>query len=659
MNTSRLFRSRAAALAGTAAILGAGTLGLALLLGAGGDTTRHAWDLLYPDGTADPRITVVAIDEKSIASMGKWPWSTEDQARLVQAVADLGPTAIGYDVLTAGSATPRLERTLTEARAVTATAFGAVSPTGNRLLLAVDPVGGHVYDTTPHGHASVLADNDGVIRTMPLLLETEDGQFLPSFALRVADMIDGHEDQPILRANSVAIGNVDAPTEANAALRVHWSRGLEMTSQAFVSAADVLDGTVARSRLQGMIVLIGVTAPALGDLHVTPVQEGSTTPGVVVQAQVLDTILRTQWMTVTPPALSLLATALLGFAAALSALRFRIRETMAVLTVGLLAYWAVGFVVFSSGGYLVDLVRVPLSVILAAVIATGFRVLDEQRARREITDLFSRYVPERVAVELLRLQGSATATQGKRLRVAVLFCDLRGFTSLAEELEATKVRAILDAYYAFVCAEVFIRDGTVMQFVGDEVFAVFGAPLPRNDAIHAARSTAFSLMEHADLLRSALKTDSLPPVYFGIGLHAGEVVAAHIGPPERRQYAVVGDAVNVGSRLCGLADAGEIVVSKAAGGAGGWTGTTSAVVALRGKEEMVSITRFTPNRVTINDTAEKREQRLIDGPLINKGSEGPNGKDFDASSARSSDSFITQLGKRLINRRSGGSRKAR
>jgi adenylate cyclase len=145
--------------------------------------------------------------------------------------------------------------------------------------------------------------------------------------------------------------------------------------------------------------------------------------------------------------------------------------------------------------------------------------------------------------------------------VAVLFCDLRGFTTMAESLEPGEVRDVLNAYYRATTRIVFDHGGTVMQYVGDEVFAVFGAPIPQAEAAATALRCAVAMQAAAGGLNEQLAGRGLPPVAYGIGLHRGQVVAAHVGNEIRRQYAVVGDPVNVGSRLCGQARAGEVVVS--------------------------------------------------------------------------------------------------
>ena len=143
----------------------------------------------------------------------------------------------------------------------------------------------------------------------------------------------------------------------------------------------------------------------------------------------------------------------------------------------------------------------------------------------------------------------------------MLFVDLRGFTPLSVTLDPGEIRRLLDRFYEYVSALVLAEDGTVMQFVGDEVYAVFGAPLTREDHAAAALRVACRIQDDRARLDEQLAADGLPPIRFGIGVHSGPAVAAHVGTATRSQYSVIGDTVNVGSRLCSLADAGQVVAS--------------------------------------------------------------------------------------------------
>jgi len=143
----------------------------------------------------------------------------------------------------------------------------------------------------------------------------------------------------------------------------------------------------------------------------------------------------------------------------------------------------------------------------------------------------------------------------------VLFCDLRGFTAMSESLSPATVRVMLNHYYDRVTDVVLAMRGTLMKYVGDEVFAVWGAPLPSTDHPQLALECAIAIQALTPSLNRELLELGAPEVSFGIGLNTGEAVAAHFGGGRRRQYDVVGDTVNVGARLCSTAGRGEIILS--------------------------------------------------------------------------------------------------
>jgi adenylate cyclase len=145
----------------------------------------------------------------------------------------------------------------------------------------------------------------------------------------------------------------------------------------------------------------------------------------------------------------------------------------------------------------------------------------------------------------------------------VLFCDLRGFTELCEGMEPAEVRRMLDLYYAAVSDTVLRYGGTVVQYVGDEVFSIFGAPDAQPD--HAARALACAaqLLDEMPDLQRRLRDSGMPKIGYGVGVHTGALIAASVGTDRRRQYGVVGQTVNIGARLCARAGVGVALVSDA------------------------------------------------------------------------------------------------
>jgi adenylate cyclase len=249
----------------------------------------------------------------------------------------------------------------------------------------------------------------------------------------------------------------------------------------------------------------------------------------------------------------------------------------------------------AAGGTLLHSVYPALVVGLTVPLSGALRYGSETRLRRRVSSLFARYVPPPVAAELVRDGRVDEAADGQRLELTVLFCDLRGFTPLAASLEPVQVNQVLSHYYEYVSAAVLDAGGTIIQYVGDEVFAVFGAPVQRTDHASVALRCARTLQADRARLEQALSAGGLPTVDFGIGLNSGEVVAVHAGSTFRRQYAVVGDPVNVGARLCSEAGAGQVVASSTTVGAvEGPVPGERFVPTLKGIDREVVAWRITP-----------------------------------------------------------------
>lgn len=541
-------------------------------------------DSLQPGLEARSDVVVVAIDRESLAAFGDgWPWPRERHAQLVSAVAVDGPAVIAIDVLFAD---PRadddaLAAALVNAPTVLVSALGLeVTPDALPLIVeGVQPADQLAESAAAVGHANIVVSDAGVVRRVPLVAATERGALRPSLALAAIAVADGSDQVITERPDGVQVGARFVPLD-HGLLEVNYSGALDASSA--VSAIEVLNGDLDASVFAGKMVIIGVTEPTLGDLHATPVDRSGNTAGVFVLANTVNTIATAGYLTDAPSGRQDLVAVIVILVAVAAMLRLRLSMGLVVALVlaACVVLWSAAR--FHSAGEHWDIVGPLLGLAVAAVCSAGWRYLSEIRHRRRAWRLFASYVPPNVVAQLEDPSALEAAVAGARVPVTVLFCDLRGFTPLASSLDPGDVRAILDHYYATMVGEIHRHGGTVVQFVGDEVFAVWGAPVA--DHLQCARATecALAMQAASQLLDAELAETDLPPLVYGIGMHHGTVVAAHVGTAERRQYAVVGDTVNVGSRLCGQALAGEVVVSETL-----WGELTHALVAQFGGPEAV------------------------------------------------------------------------
>jgi adenylate cyclase len=251
--------------------------------------------------------------------------------------------------------------------------------------------------------------------------------------------------------------------------------------------------------------------------------------------------------------------AALALLVALAVLFFPLWVSIVVSVVVAIGYFVVATWQFSDG-HIMNVVYPLLAIVFAFIASLMIRYFTETRHRARVSKLFAQYVPEAVAQQLVEEGRLEQATEGERLDVSLFFCDLRGFTAMSANLTPQQVRQMLNEFYDELTHIILEHNGTVLKFVGDEVFAVFGAPLAVDHHPQVTLECAMAIQRAAPKLSERLAEMDIPEVHFGIGMNSGEVVAAHVGGGKRRQYDIVGDTVNIGSRMCGQAGKGDIVM---------------------------------------------------------------------------------------------------
>jgi adenylate cyclase len=505
---------------------------------------------------------VVAIDRASIAAFGDgWPWPRERQAALIEAIAVGAPSAIAIDVVFADprEGDDRLAEALAAAPVVIASAFtlqvnGETAPLITEEVVPLDEL---ADAATAVGHTNIIASEGGVVRRSALVAATDRGVLRPSLALAAVAVADGADPVITEQEGGIQVGDRFVPVVAGA-LELNFSPALERVDA--IPAQTVLADGFDASVFAGKVVVVGVTEPTLGDLHPIPPDRSGNTPGVFIIANTINTILTAGYVSDAPAEGQLLLTVLVVLLVALAISRLRLSVAALVVVVA----WA-GVGVFASWRFTVsgeqwDVVGPIVGIVAAAALGAAWRYTTEVRHRRRAWNLFSSYVSPTVVSQLEDGPTLQKAVAGVRVPVTLLFCDCE-FTPMASTLDPSAVRSVLDHYYAITVAEIHRLGGTVVQFVGDEVFAVWGAPVADAEQTPRAIECALNMQRLNPTLNETLREAGLPPVSYGIGVHHGPVVSAHVGTVERRQYAVVGNTVNVGSRLCSQALAGEVVAS--------------------------------------------------------------------------------------------------
>jgi adenylate cyclase len=316
-----------------------------------------------------------------------------------------------------------------------------------------------------------------------------------------------------------------------------------------VRFSDLLAGRVPASRLRGKVAVVGVTDPTEKDVYATPGSGSQVMAGAEVQAHALDTIRRDFPLRELPGGAAALFAALFGLAMPVAALRVRRWPWLALAAAVLLA--ALAYVAFLAG--LILPVAAPLAALLVGTLAAlAVDLATGARARERMRGAFARFVPAQIVDDVIERTGEDYRLAGDRLDATVLFCDLRGFTTLAESLDAERVIEVLDRYLTEMSDAVLDNDGTVVSYMGDGIMAVFGAPIAypghARQALAAAREMSGPRLEafNAWLAEEGIASGE---VRMGIGVASGPVMSGSVGSDRRLEYAAVGDTTNLAARL--------------------------------------------------------------------------------------------------------------
>ena len=628
----------------------------------------------------DLPVRIVDIDDVSLARYGQWPWPRNRLAELIEATAAAGAAAVAIDLVMAEPdrsspeeivaslpdtpARRALERAIelgVPNDAVLAAALAATNAVTGAILVHGDgpqvrPKSGFAVsgdDPRPalptfsaivaplpilleasHGVGSTnwLPDIDQVVRTVPLVFVVGES-FFPSLAAEALRVAQG-ASTILLRAsnasgetawgaftglNAVRIGDITVPTEANGEMRIHFT---PTTPERYVPAWQVLDGTMPAGALEGRIVLIGTSAPGLFDLRATPLE--SAVPGVEVHAQAIEQMIaggaltRPDWAAGAELLTFIAATMIVALAAALLA---SVRVALATGLFVLFALAATSWLAFSRWQMLVDASFPVLGAGIALAASIGLVSLREEVERRRIRNAFGRYLAPAFVEELSR-NPERLKLGGEIRPMTILFCDMRSFTTISEGMDAHTLTRFMNAFLTPLTDVILERRGTIDKYMGDAIMAFWNAPLDDPDHAAHACDAALAMLVAIDQFNVDRRAGIVPgpdrDVAIGIGLNGGDCCVGNLGSERRFDYSVIGDCVNVASRLEGQTKAYGVPVLV------GETVATAAArhaflevdrVRVKGKTEAVRLYALWGDAATLEAAAFRTLRSAIDAML--------------------------------------------
>ena len=560
-------------------------------------------------------VRIVDVDEPSLRRVGQWPWPRTKLAEIVDKLKSAGASTISIDLIFAeadrlspgefaklfaevpelvplaseAATLPSNDEELAEAIAAAPVILGFAAenesgskpgPVRARFAFAGDDPKdfvpsfkggiGSLPTLTARaeglGAVNWIPGSDQIVRRAPLLISVE-GTLYPSLPLETLRISLG-ETTIFVRSSggsgvlsfgektgvdTIRVGKVELPTDASGEL---WLRFSKHDRQRYISAHSVLDDTFVPQEVAGRHVLIGTSAVGLFDLRATPLSP--TVPGVEIHAQALEQMLSGDHLSRPAYATGAELLFLIVVGGATAWLVYRLGAAMAAImaAVAIGAVFVASWFAYTQAGFLFDPVYPSLAVVLLYLATSLDNYVETERDRSRVRHAFSHYVAAPLVEELARNQDKLKLG-GEMREVTILFSDVRGFTKISEGMSAEALVRFVNELFTPLSEVILEQRGTIDKFMGDAVMAFWNAPLL--DAEHArnAARAALGMMSRLEIQNDVWTAEARSrgkahtPVRIGIGLNTGNCCVGNVGSPERFDYSILGDVVNVASRLEG------------------------------------------------------------------------------------------------------------
>lgn len=558
----------------------------------------------------NPQVVIIDIDNKAVQKEGRWPWPRNKMAALITKLKQNGVVTIATDIVMAEpevnyalglkAELQTLESKLTKNQQQLPLLLDEVAPQVDNdqifanSLLDHNVVLGYLFHndqsvakgvlppslTYPNGRTIYRGDLDlyqftgyngclelffkastqaGAVTNLPdadgtvrhgLMLASYNNQLYATLSLATAMnyLLVDHATLKLYdnKLYGIQIGAVFVPTnESGQVLIPFWGQPGTLT---YYSAADIMQGTFNPTDLQGAIAIIGSTMILLADLHDSPIAQSF--PGVEMVGNMVQGIVGQQlvasydWNT-NHGRLYLL---FVGLFFALLFSFVGVSGMLVLAPISILAILAVSVYLFVSKSLYVPLACVLILIILQTIVNYGYLFIMERKQKRKINQLFGQYVPEEYVKELIEFPDQYSM-EGQERNMTVQFSDIRNFTGISETLGASDVKRLLNTFFTPITEIIFSFRGTIDKYVGDMIVAFWGAPINDEEHAYHALMASLKMIKQLPEINAKMMKQGLPEVNIGIGLATGLMNVGDMGSEFRRAYTVLGDTVNLASRL--------------------------------------------------------------------------------------------------------------
>ena len=549
---------------------------------------------------------IVDIDEESLRTLGQWPWPRTLIADLVAQLNQLGSAAIAFDILfpepdrmspnVAVSAFRNVdEETKAKLRKLPSndevladvirqskvilgqsglssaspsagtspqTGFAVRGPDPSPWLVTFDGLLPNIpvleQAAAGRGLLTIRSERDGMVRRVPLVMKAA-GSMVPSLTLEILRVVTNsgailvQTDEAGIRG--VAVPGLQLPTDRNGQLWVYFS---PHDRARYVSAKDVIEGRVEADKIAGKLVLIGTSAVGLLDIKTTPVE--AAMPGVEVQAQVLENALTSALLSYPNYAIAveLAAAVVVGAVIIILAPIFGALSLLILGAAISLVLTGVSWFFYSSQGILFDLTFPLLASFIIYVTLVFISYFREQVDRRRIRSAFGQYLSP-VLVEQLAQSPEKLVLGGEERNMTIMFSDVRGFTTISESFkdDPQGLTHLMNRLLTPLTNAIIDQKGTIDKYIGDAIMAFWNAPLDVPDHELHACGAALEMLRRMKALNEQREEEArngghpFIPISIGVGINTGRCVVGNMGSDLRFDYSVLGDSVNLASRLEG------------------------------------------------------------------------------------------------------------
>jgi adenylate cyclase len=571
--------------------------------------TFDLFQLISPRVVAQRPVVIVDIDEESLRKLGQWPWPRTRVAEMIDRLTQAGAAAIAFDVIFAEPdrlspalaadvyrtldeetraklrALPSNDQIMAEALKRSRVVLGeSVLPVpvppaeGRPPPIGVASLGSdpkpflfhfpgllrniHTLDSAAAGRGlfSIIPERDGIVRRVPMVVVAQD-VIVPALSLEViravtrTNTIMTRADAAGIRSVAVPEARLEFPTDRNGRFWIHFS---PHDSARFVSAVDVLEGRVTADRIAQRLILVGTSATGLLDLKTTPIDPAM--PGVEVHAQILESILTNATLSAPNYAFLMELGAALVLGVAIIVLAPMLSPTLLLLFGAAIISLLIGtsWYYFTQQKLLIDFTFPLLSSLLIYLTLIFTNFVKEQAQRRQIRSAFGQYLSPTL-VEQLAQSPEKLVLGGEQREMTIMFSDVRGFTTISEiyKDDPQGLTALMNSFLTPLTNAIIDRKGTIDKYMGDAIMAFWNAPI--DDPTHElnACEAALDMLDRVAVLNrdreaAAKESNSMfVPIQIGVGINTGKCVVGNMGSDLRFDYSVLGDSVNLASRLEG------------------------------------------------------------------------------------------------------------